>query len=102
MMPVDLSLLHAEDFRPYLNQTMYIHFEVSVKLPAVLVSVTGLENHNRAKRQPFSIVFKTVQKSSYYGQAIYIIEHPDKGSMEIFLVPLGPDGDGMKYEAVFS
>jgi hypothetical protein len=42
MMPVDLSLLHAEDFRPYLNQTMYIHFEVSVKLPAVLVSVTGL------------------------------------------------------------
>ena len=32
-------------------------------------------------------------------QRIYRLDHDTLGSMEIFLVPLGPDGQGMQYEA---
>jgi hypothetical protein len=99
---VDLSLLKAADFRPHLNKVMYIRFAQGVRLPAELVQVTELENYNKLERQPFSIQFKTEQKDSYYQQAIYTIEHPDKGDMDVFIVPLGPGGGGMKYEAIFS
>jgi hypothetical protein len=34
-------------------------------------------------------------------QQIRRVEHPSLGSMEIFLVPIGPDASGMQYEAVF-
>ena len=33
---------------------------------------------------------------------MYRVEHEDIGSFEIFLVPIGPDEKGMKYEAVFT
>jgi len=101
-MSVDLSLLKAADFFPYRNKIMFIRFEEGSRLPAELIQVTELENHNKMARQPFSIQFKTEQKDAYYKQAIYTIEHPDKGDMEIFLVPLGQGDGGMKYEAVFS
>ena len=101
-MSADLGLLSVDDFRPYLNQTLPIRFEESVTMPAELAKVTALENRTGIGRQPFSVVFRTAQKDNYYQQAIYILEHPVKGNMEIFLVPLGPDGVGMKYEAVFS
>jgi hypothetical protein len=35
-------------------------------------------------------------------QATYPVEHDELGRMEIFLVPIGPDGSGMRYEAVFA
>ena len=31
-----------------------------------------------------------------------VVEHQDLATMEIFLVPLGPEGQGMRYEAVFN
>ena len=35
-------------------------------------------------------------------QCIYRLNHDALGSMEIFLVPLGPDAESMQYEAVFN
>ena len=35
-------------------------------------------------------------------QAIYRLDHPVMGALEIFLVPLGPKDGGMRYEAVFT
>jgi hypothetical protein len=102
MMFDDLSLIKAEDFRSYLNTVLNIRFEEGLTLPAELIGITELENINKLQRQPFSILFRTGQKDGFYSQAIYTIEHPLKGDLQIFLVPLGPDGRGMKYEAVFS
>jgi hypothetical protein len=47
-------------------------------------------------------VLRTTQTTGYYQQGIYIIYHPSKGEIYTFLVPLGLDKEGMKYEAVFS
>ncbi len=39
---------------------------------------------------------------SHLEQAIYALEHAEMGMLELFLVPLGPHEDGMRYEAVFT
>ena len=35
-------------------------------------------------------------------QLIYSLEHATLGTLEVFLVPVGPDAVGMRYDAVFS
>ena len=35
-------------------------------------------------------------------QRTYRMEHAEIGTFEIFLVPIGPDEKGLRYEAVFN
>jgi hypothetical protein len=53
------------------------------------------------RRAPFSIVFRGSQRR-LLPQRIYRLEHDTLGAFELFLVPIGPDDRGMRYEAVFS
>jgi hypothetical protein len=96
------ALLHVADFSPWLNQTFSIRFTQEVTLPAELIQVNEVDGFSPIERKPFSIVFRTEQKKDYYEQAICILQHPEKGELALFLVPLGLDSQGMRYEAVFS
>jgi hypothetical protein len=96
------DLLHVSDFAPLLNQTFSIRFTENVVLPAELIQVNEVDGYSPIERKPFSVVFRTEQKKEYYQQAITILHHPEKGDVAIFLVPLGLDSQGMRYEAVFS
>ena len=35
-------------------------------------------------------------------QGTYTVSHPDIGDLQLFLVTIGPDEHGMRYEAVFT
>jgi hypothetical protein len=53
-------------------------------------------------RVPFSLVFHA-PGGELLPQQTFTARHPELGELAIFLVPLGPQGDGaMAYEAVFS
>jgi hypothetical protein len=52
-------------------------------------------------RTPFSLVF-TAPADPLLGQGMYAIDHPQLGVLEIFIVPIGRDEGGTRYEAVFS
>jgi len=52
-------------------------------------------------REPFSLVFRGPM-SPHLSQRIYTLENEHLEKVEIFLVPIGPDKAGMKYEAVFN
>jgi hypothetical protein len=67
-----------------------------------LIEVSELGGPAFEKRSPFSIVLRTQQQDQYLIQAIYRVEHAAMGSLDLFLVPLGPDKNGMRYEAVFT
>ena len=54
-----------------------------------------------AGRRPFSVVFRA-PPGMPLPQRIYRLEHDELGTLDMFLVPIGPDADGMCYEAVFS
>lgn len=97
----DLATLTAADFEPWLHQTMPVRFTAEIMLEAELVEVKRLGGSTEDAPRPFSFVLRTAQKNEYYPQATFLILHPEKGELPIFLVPLGPDGQGMRYEAVF-
>jgi hypothetical protein len=98
--------LQSSDFAPYLNQSFRIHVESAEPLQAELVEVTekGSEvagEKESSERKTFSVVFRCV-KDKQFVQKIYSVEHDKMGSLELFLVPIGPDEKGMLYEAVFN
>ena len=45
---------------------------------------------------------RSEQKTQYYEQTTFTLEHPDKGNLDVFFVPVGFDGEGVLYEAIFS
>ncbi len=96
------ELLHSTDFAPYLNQVFQIRFTIDTTLPAELIKVAEVPGYTNVDRTPFSIIFRTAQKTEYYKQSVCILHHPAKGDVPVFLVPLGLDEEGMRYEAVFS
>ena len=55
------------------------------------------------REQPFSLIFRG-PRDRLLPQRIYPVEHPTLGTLEIFLVPLGPaaDSTGLHYQAVFN
>ena len=52
-------------------------------------------------RQQFSLVFRGPSEP-VLPQRIHPLSHPVLGAFELFLVPIGPDAGGMRYEAVFA
>jgi hypothetical protein len=54
-----------------------------------------------AERQQFSLVFRG-PADPQLSQGIWELEHDTMGELTLFLVPLGPDGEGPRYEAAFA
>jgi hypothetical protein len=52
-------------------------------------------------RPPFSLIF-VGRDSRVLPQRLYRLEHGELGDMTIFLVPVGKDEQGVRYQAVFN
>jgi len=52
-------------------------------------------------RAPFSLVFLATS-DEVLPQRIYRVDHAELGALDIFLVPIGADAAGVRYEAVFT
>jgi hypothetical protein len=97
-----LAELAWSDFAPFLKQ----HFRVALdgaSLDLELASAEPLGSGDPApgRRRPFSLIFRG-PKAPLLAQRIYRLEHATLGPLEIFLVPLGPDAAGLRYEAIFT
>ena len=55
--------------------------------------------HARPDHPAFSLLFHA-PGPGHLPQQIFTLSHPDLGDFDLFLVPLGPQGDRMRYEAV--
>jgi hypothetical protein len=53
------------------------------------------------QRLQFSLVFRGPPEPRL-PQAIYGLDHAELGHLDLFLVPIGPDGEGMRYQAAFA
>lgn len=52
-------------------------------------------------REQFSAIFRG-GRGDHLPQKTYPVEHEELGKMDLFLVPIGPDDQGMLYQAVFA
>lgn len=96
-----LQNLTKENWSPHLNQEFRVGTADTEPLSMTLVEVTGLSDKPGQARQPFSIVLSG-PGDIVLNQAIYTVQHQALGDLDIFLVPLGPKGEHMLYEAVFT
>jgi hypothetical protein len=53
------------------------------------------------KSEQFSAVFRGAL-NFFLQQSVYRLEHERLGALELFLVPIGREADGFRYEAVFN
>lgn len=98
----NLSLIKADDFKSCLNEPLNIHFSESLMVSSVLTRITDLNSYSPLERGAFSIELQTTGDMTCRPQGIYRINHPVINNLDVFLVPIGRDNNGMKYEAVFS
>ena len=91
-----------EDFEPLLSEVFAIG-DGTGTVEATLVEVTDLREAQGAGRRSrqFSLVWRG-PPSTVLAQKIYSVAHPVLGVMDIFLVTIGSDAEGTRYEAVFT
>jgi len=94
------ELTHAS-FEAQLNTAFRVHFGEEAPLEIVLFEVKLHEPHNGPRAQPFSLYFRG-PRQAVLPQRTYRVEHDGMEAMDLFLVTVGPDPQGMCYEAVFN
>jgi hypothetical protein len=103
----DLGSLNAAEFAEH-RATVFRLQTGGEPLPLELVEVQQASYAEdpaavgpSGRREPFTLLFRG-PRSPYVRQGTFRLEHDRMGTLEIFLVALGPDGAGMRYEAVFT
>jgi hypothetical protein len=97
----ELTLSH---FVPLLGSTFSCSVKGTADVELMLISATSLagdDGGNGPPREPFSLIFVSSRDVSL-PQSIYSLQHFELGALDIFLVPIGCDAAGRRYEAVFS
>lgn len=99
MAAIDLGTVTADDFEPRRQDG----FRVSLKGGELDATLTEVKRIGQARREggAFSLLF-VAKAGQSLPQGIYPVAHPELGTLEIFLVPIGPVPGGMGYEAVFT
>ena len=102
-----LEALTAGTFEARIGSTFRIVRDEGPALESELEAVEGGGGEPAAAaraaglREPFSIVLRGPAEP-LLPQRIYRLEHDELGPLELFLVPIGQDADGTRYEAVFA
>lgn len=96
-----LESLTAEHFKKYIGKIFTLNDE-SVTIKVELIKVEASEKkYDEATRDPFSLEVRG-SKDVVLPQKMYTFIGEGFEGMEIFFVPVGPDKEGMVYQAIFS
>ena len=98
-MAKELSALTPEDFEPHSGEA----FQLAGPRGALEVKLLEVNRLGTAHRDggAFALTFQSAP-GPHLPQAIYPVAHPKLGTLEIFIVPLGPKNGGNQYEVIFT
>jgi hypothetical protein len=94
-----LSHLNSKSFA----ECLHTHFSTAAQADQTLsLELVQVNEANYSPRlESFSLIFNG-PLTPVLSQRIYNLSHESLGSLDIFLVPVGPEGESMQYEAVFN
>jgi hypothetical protein len=96
-----LEKLTREDFEKCVNRNFHVqHGDHALELELVECRALPSGRRKDATREPFSVIFRG-PLHPVLPQQIHAVSGPME-TLEIFMVPIGPDQMGMQYEAIFS
>jgi hypothetical protein len=95
-------LATADDFESDLQSEFILQPESGGQYRLRLVSVARLSVSGVSARQsPFSLVFESANQPML-SQRIYRLVPPEGDALDIFIVPIGKQGEVVRYEAIFN
>ena len=99
----DLSAVTHRDFESCVDECfrLTVDDEPTLELTLDRVEASEAGPPNPESRCSFALVFRGPLEP-VLSQRIYRLESESLGALELFLVPIGPAGDSMQYEAVFT
>lgn len=91
------------EFTKNLNTNFRIELDATKPIDLKLVEVTPRPSgpHEEAGMERFSAVFSG-PLDVLLPQQTYRIVHPEMGEFDVFLVAIGQEADGFRYEAVYN
>ena len=93
--------LTMEIFSPLVNEEFNVYIG-DTALSARLLEVTPLRaSRDDPDHQAWSLVFQ-FPPQQLFDQGTYEFEHADTGRMAVFVVPIGQDENGVRYQAIFN
>lgn len=98
-----LDTLTTASFKEHVGSRFHLSLPGQEPLDLVLGEIVLYETNpdHAPRKQPFSLILIGPMRPVLQ-QAIYPLEHPVLGVLNLFLVPIGPDKRGMRYEAAFN
>ncbi len=98
---MQLDHLRVEDFEALRGHPITVTTrDGSVSLE--LCEARRLAAHALRPQAPFALVLRAPLGAAAIGQGMVRLAHPELGELELFLVPIGPDSVGMRYEITFN
>lgn len=98
-----LDQLTLETFEPHVGTSFWAEFPNGSKVELRLIRAAKVMESEAARleRHPFSLFF-IGPKAYLLHQQIYHLTHESMEPLDLFLVPVGTEGDAYLYEAVFT
>jgi hypothetical protein len=87
-------------FAEHIGSTFTIYYNAEATLQVHLASATELQAPT-PEGHSFQLIFQSHQRE-YLPQGSFRFSHPALGEQQIFIVPIGPNAQGMRYEAIFN
>jgi len=107
----ELQQFTKEDFNPHVNSTFVtlIQLEEDEEPQEYSLTLTAVEGVGEKARdvaahgrESFSLIFENPNLGMYLNQGLVSLTHEELGQLTLFLVPLGPVEDRMRYEVIFT
>ncbi|HLO77849.1 MAG TPA: hypothetical protein VK196_15440 [Magnetospirillum sp.] len=98
-----LNQVTLATFTPHLNETFSSQTEGGEGLEFTLYQASAMpaSDYPGKERDPFQLRF-SAPSLNMLPQAIYRLQHATLGEIDVFLVPIRPEGDHYCYQAVFN
>jgi hypothetical protein len=97
-----MQLLSLQDFAAAAGQGFELAMgEASLNVSLVKVEPLPAAPFNGQMRQPFALLFKAASPV-VLPQKTYSLKNATMGRLDVFLVPVGREPDGVVYQAVFN
>ncbi len=97
-----MASLRLETFAAVARETFELAIgEASLPLTLVEVQPLPVNPYPGMIRPPFSLIFRTASQV-VLPQKLYNLKNVNLGRLEIFLVPVARDREGVLYQAVFN
>ncbi len=92
--------LQYATFAEQLGSAFTIYYGADATLEVHLVSATE-QRAPTAAGHAFQLIFQS-DVHEHLPQGSFLFGHPVLGEQQIFIVPIGPNAQGMRYEAIFN